>query len=72
MINPPDRFFSEGQSYFGSSDNPITETHCNVWDWNQLGMINLKGLAKLSPPDEDLRFRLCLNSLTTYHQRSAQ
>jgi hypothetical protein len=47
MIKPQDRFFSEGQGYFGPSDNPITETHCNVWDWDQLRMIKVKGTAKL-------------------------
>lgn len=54
MIKPQDRFFSEGQGYFSLSDNPITETHCNVWDWDQLQMVKVKGTAKLFPPDEDV------------------
>lgn len=45
---------SEGQSYFGSSEDPQTMTHCNVWDWDQLRMIKVKGTAKLFPPDEDV------------------
>ncbi|KAJ5106398.1 hypothetical protein N7456_003073 [Penicillium angulare] len=54
MINPKDRFFSEGQGYFGPRDNPLTETHCNVWDWDQLRTIKVKGTAKLFLPDEDV------------------
>lgn len=54
MINPEDRFWSEGQSYFGSSENPETRTHCRVWDWDQLRTIKVKGTAKLFPPDEDV------------------
>ncbi|KAJ5084796.1 hypothetical protein NUU61_009375 [Penicillium alfredii] len=54
MIDPEDRFFSEGQGYFGPRDNPITETHCNVWDWDQLRMVKVKGTAKLFPPEEDI------------------
>ncbi|KAF2454983.1 kinase-like domain-containing protein [Lineolata rhizophorae] len=53
MIKPQERFFSEGQGYFGPRENPKTETHCNVWDWNQLRMVKIKGTAKLFPPDED-------------------
>ncbi|KAJ5179216.1 hypothetical protein N7492_002426 [Penicillium capsulatum] len=51
MIDPGDRFFSEGQGYFGPRDNPTTETHCNVWDWDQLRMVKVKGTAKLFPPE---------------------
>jgi hypothetical protein len=54
MIKPQDRFFSEGQGYFGPRENPMTETHCNVWDWDRLRMIKVKGTAKLFPPDEDV------------------
>ncbi|KAJ5573876.1 uncharacterized protein N7459_008303 [Penicillium hispanicum] len=54
MISPQDRFFSEGQGYFGPRDNPVTETHCNVWDWDQLRMVKVKGTAKLFPPEEDV------------------
>ncbi|KAF2761200.1 hypothetical protein EJ05DRAFT_256170 [Pseudovirgaria hyperparasitica] len=54
MIKPNERFMSEGQGYFGSREDPNTETHCNVWDWDQLCMIKLKGTAKLFPPNEDV------------------
>jgi len=54
MIKPQDRFYSEGQSYFGPRENPRTQTHCNVWDWDQLRLIKVKGTAKLFPPDEDV------------------
>lgn len=54
MIKPEERFMSEGQGYFGSSENPKTVTHCNVWDWDQLRMIKVIGTAKLFPPDEDV------------------
>lgn len=54
MIDPEDRFFSEGQGYFGPPDNPITEAHCNIWDWDQLRMVKLKGTAKLFPPEEEV------------------
>ena len=53
MIKPQDRFFSEGQGYFSLRENPIIKTHCNVWDWDQLQMIKIKGTTKLFPPDED-------------------
>ncbi|KAJ5205027.1 uncharacterized protein N7498_005906 [Penicillium cinerascens] len=58
MINPEERFFSEGQSYFGPRENPITETHCNVWDWDQLRLIKVKGTAKLFPPQEDVEISI--------------
>lgn len=58
MIKPQDRFFSERQGYFGTSDNPITETHWNVWDWDQLRLIKIKGTAKLFPPDDDVENRI--------------
>ncbi|RJE25759.1 STYKc [Aspergillus sclerotialis] len=32
----------------------MTETHCNVWDWDRLRMVKVKGTAKLFPPDEDV------------------
>jgi hypothetical protein len=53
MIKPEERFLSEGQGYFGPRENPQTETHCNVLDWDQRRMIKIKGTAKLFPPDED-------------------
>ncbi|KAJ5617361.1 hypothetical protein N7537_002475 [Penicillium hordei] len=49
-----DRFYSEGQGYFGPRENPLTEAHCNVWDWDRLCMVKVKGTAKLFPPDEDV------------------
>lgn len=58
---------SERESYFGSSENPQTITHCNVWDWDQLRMIKVISTAKLFPPDEDVevpilaRFADCLS-----------
>ncbi|CAG8362974.1 unnamed protein product [Penicillium salamii] len=54
MIDPQDRFFSEGQGYFGARENPATKTHCDVWDWDQLRLIKVKGTAKLFPPEEDI------------------
>ncbi|KAJ5516957.1 hypothetical protein N7527_008517 [Penicillium freii] len=54
MIEPDERFFSEGQGYFGPRENPATETHCNVWDWDQLRWTKVKGTAKLFPPGEDV------------------
>ena len=54
MIRAEDRFYSGGQSYFGPRERPTTESHCNVWDWDQLRMIKVKGTAKLFPPDEDV------------------
>ncbi|PTU21950.1 hypothetical protein P175DRAFT_0531491 [Aspergillus ochraceoroseus IBT 24754] len=52
-MKPQERFSSEGQRYFGPRENPLTETHCNVWDWDRLRMVKVKGTAKLFPPDED-------------------
>ncbi|KAB8264377.1 kinase-like domain-containing protein [Aspergillus pseudonomiae] len=49
-----DRFYSEGQAYLGPRESPLTETHCNVWDWDRLRMVKVKGSAKLFPPDEDI------------------
>ncbi|KAJ5468929.1 hypothetical protein N7475_006681 [Penicillium sp. IBT 31633x] len=54
MIKPQERFYSKGQGYFGPRENPTTETHCNVWDWDQLRLIKVKGTAKLFPPDGDV------------------
>lgn len=58
MIKPQDRFFSEGQGYFGPNDNPITEAHCNVWDWDQLRLTKVKGTAKLFARDEDVESQI--------------
>lgn len=61
MIEPNERFFSEGQGYFGPRENPATETHCNVWDWDQLRLIKVKGTAKLFPPEEDVETSVLAN-----------
>ncbi|ESZ92022.1 hypothetical protein SBOR_7588 [Sclerotinia borealis F-4128] len=53
MISPQERFVPEDQIYFGSREDPETRCHCNVWDWDQLRMIKVKGTAKFFPPDED-------------------
>ena len=58
MINPQDRFWSEGQNYYGPSDNPSTKAYCNVWDWDQLRMIKIRGSAKLFPPEEDIELSI--------------
>ncbi|KAI0156395.1 hypothetical protein GGR57DRAFT_80785 [Xylariaceae sp. FL1272] len=58
MIQPEDRFVSEGQCYLGTSENPKTQAHCNVWDWDQLRMIKIKGTRQIFPPDEDLEVPL--------------
>ncbi|KAJ5807663.1 hypothetical protein N7447_011119 [Penicillium robsamsonii] len=55
MIKPEDRFYSEGQGYFGPRERPTTEAHCNVWDWDQLRLIKVKGTAKLFLPDKDVK-----------------
>ena len=47
-----------GQGYFGSEENPKTETHCNVWDWDQLRLIKVKGTAKLFPPQGDVELSI--------------
>lgn len=52
MIKPEERFFSDGGIYFGVAEDPNTEAFLNVWDWDQLRMIKLKGTAKIFPPDE--------------------
>ncbi|KAI9039280.1 uncharacterized protein KD926_009722 [Aspergillus affinis] len=31
-----------------------TEIHCNVWDWDRLRLIKVKGTAKLFRPEEDV------------------
>ena len=53
MIKPQEIFLSDNQGYFGPPENPLTEAHCNVWDWDQLRMIKVKGSAKVLPPEED-------------------
>ncbi|CAG8887275.1 unnamed protein product [Penicillium egyptiacum] len=53
MIDPQDRFWSEGQNYCGPRENPTPKTYYNVWDWDQLRMVKVKGTAKLFPPEED-------------------
>lgn len=60
MIPPEQRFISEGQNYLSPLEDldPATETYCNVWDWDQLRMIKIKGTAKIFPPEEDLEVPL--------------
>ncbi|KAL4944642.1 kinase-like domain-containing protein [Aspergillus oleicola] len=58
MIDPEDRFFSESQSYFGSSENPKTEAHCRVWDWDQLRLIKVKGTAKILLPEQEIEISI--------------
>ncbi|PVH98664.1 hypothetical protein DM02DRAFT_595594 [Periconia macrospinosa] len=53
MIKSDDRFFSNGVSYYGPSENPKTKAECYVWDWDQLCMITIKGTVKLFPPEAD-------------------
>ncbi|KAK6599134.1 hypothetical protein H4I96_08338 [Botrytis cinerea] len=47
MIPLEDRFWSEGQNYLGN------DAYCNVWDWDQLRMIKIKGKRKDFPPQGD-------------------
>ncbi len=50
MIQPQERFGAfDGGGYFGPFENPKTEAHCNVWDWDQLRMVKIIGTAKLLP-----------------------
>ncbi|KAH8725357.1 hypothetical protein GQ44DRAFT_653220 [Phaeosphaeriaceae sp. PMI808] len=49
MIKPESRFVSDGQVYFGTGDDPTDEVHCNIWDWDQLRLVKIKGTAKLFP-----------------------
>ncbi|KAJ5726606.1 uncharacterized protein N7483_007963 [Penicillium malachiteum] len=53
MIDPEDRFVSLMESYFGDPKIPTTQCFCNVWDWDQLRMIKIKGTARIFPPEED-------------------
>ena len=54
MIKPQEIFFSKGQIYFGPSEEPRTEAHCNVWDSDRLQMFKVRGTAKLFQPDENV------------------
>ncbi|TGO10360.1 hypothetical protein BTUL_0137g00170 [Botrytis tulipae] len=49
MIPLEDGFWSEGQNHLGDGIN----AYCNVWDWDQLRMIKIKGTPKVFPIDED-------------------
>lgn len=53
MIKPQERFLSDNQGYFGPKENPLTEAHCNIWDWDQLRMIKVKRSAKVLPLEEN-------------------
>lgn len=54
MKKPQERFFSESQGYFGEPEDPDVEAYCNIWDWDQLRMVKLKGTGRLFPPEENL------------------
>ncbi|KAJ5372928.1 hypothetical protein N7517_004934 [Penicillium concentricum] len=51
MINPQDRFWSDSGGYDPPMDNPASKCFLNVWDWDQLRMIKVRGTVKLFPPD---------------------
>ncbi|KAJ5353223.1 hypothetical protein N7452_002197 [Penicillium brevicompactum] len=53
MIDPEDRFFSMGVS-FRCPRGPDSKAYADVWDWDQLRLIRLKGTVKLFPPEEDV------------------
>lgn len=53
MIKPEDRFFTNGQWCLGRDGDPQAETKCNVYDWDQLRMVTVKGTAKVLPQGED-------------------
>ncbi|KAJ8120027.1 hypothetical protein ONZ43_g3155 [Nemania bipapillata] len=53
MLKPEERFMPQGKGYFGPDENPKTRADCDVWDWDQLRMIKVKGTAKLLRPYED-------------------
>ncbi|KAF8865661.1 hypothetical protein BDZ45DRAFT_711189 [Acephala macrosclerotiorum] len=52
LLRRCERFFTDGGGYFGAAENPNIEAFLNVWDWDQLRMVKLKGTAKIFPPDE--------------------
>ncbi|TVY89402.1 Casein kinase II subunit alpha' [Lachnellula willkommii] len=58
MIKPEERFFSDGGGYFGPLEDPKSECFLNVWDWDQLRMVKLKGTSKIFPPDENHEIRI--------------
>ncbi|KAJ5710527.1 hypothetical protein N7488_004683 [Penicillium malachiteum] len=51
MIDPEDR-------YLGDPDIPTTQCFCDVWDWDQLRMIKIKGTAKIFPPEENRKLEI--------------
>ncbi|KAJ5712397.1 hypothetical protein N7493_008865 [Penicillium malachiteum] len=53
MLSPEERFLPLGRTYFGDEDDPATECHCNLWDWDQLRLIKIKGTSKFFPPEDD-------------------
>lgn len=54
MIDPEERFLSTGQHFRGDSENPATYAFCNIWDFDQLRWIKVKGTAQVFPPEKDL------------------
>ncbi|KAJ5638726.1 hypothetical protein N7528_001116 [Penicillium herquei] len=53
MLSPEERLLPLSQAYFGDLDDPATECHCNIWDWDQLRLIKVKGTSKFFPPEDD-------------------
>ncbi|KAJ5715866.1 uncharacterized protein N7483_013047 [Penicillium malachiteum] len=56
-------FFPLSQAYFGDVDDPATECHCNLWDWDQLRFIKIKGPSKFFPPEDDAETSIFAQSL---------
>ncbi|OQE42444.1 hypothetical protein PENCOP_c004G03438 [Penicillium coprophilum] len=54
MSKPQDRFWSDGGAYDSPMENPTFKCYLNVWNWDQLRMIKVKGTAKVFPPDGDV------------------
>ncbi|KAJ5691300.1 hypothetical protein N7488_012035 [Penicillium malachiteum] len=65
MIDPENRFWADDQCYFGSSDNPEPEFQCDVWDWDQLRVVKIKGTAKLFKEDEGIELSVLHHLLIT-------
>ncbi|GLI76143.1 hypothetical protein PoHVEF18_004414 [Penicillium ochrochloron] len=58
MIEPRDRFFSEGQCYFGPSENPRPKLIATSGIGTDYGWSESKGTAKLFLPDEDIEIQI--------------
>ncbi|KNG91705.1 hypothetical protein ANOM_000253 [Aspergillus nomiae NRRL 13137] len=53
-LKSPRQVLLRGTNVPRPRENPLTEAHCNVWDWDRLRKVKVKGSAKLFPPDEDI------------------